>query len=160
MEKLNIIYVDDQREVLSTIGKELEPFEDYFILEECESADETMELLDEVDLNGDFVAIIICDHIMPGKNGIELLTEINEDNRFEHTKKILLTGMATHKDTIMAINKAGIDHYLEKPWKSDELIAMVKELVTLYILEKGIDYNPYLKILDQKILYDKLHKSE
>lgn len=149
MDKLNIIYVDDQREVLSTLSKDLQVFEKYCAVEECESADEALELVNELDTSGDKLAVLISDHIMPGKNGVEFLTEINHDGRFPITKKMLLTGQATHQDTITAINQAGIDKYVEKPWSSEKLIHSVKVLLTRYIFDAGIDYEPYMPILDQ-----------
>ena len=87
MENLFIVIVDDQREVLTTVSKDLDELVDYFTIEECESGDEVLELLDEIDAEGDFVAVIISDHVMPGKNGVELLTEINNDSRFISSRK-------------------------------------------------------------------------
>lgn len=158
MDVLNIIYVDDQREVLSTLSKDLQIFEDYVQVEDCESADEALELVNEIDAQGDKVAVLISDHIMPGKNGVEFLTEINNDARFVHTRKMLLTGQATHQDTITAINYAKIEKYLEKPWKSEELVQAVKALLTQHILDIGIDYNPYMPVLDQTTLLNNLKR--
>ncbi|MFY0650848.1 MAG: response regulator [Cyclobacteriaceae bacterium] len=156
MEKLYIVCVEDQREVLNTVSEQLSVFEEYLVLEECESADEAEELIDEIDANGDFVAVVISDHVMPGKSGVELLVGIQEDGRFEATKKILLTGQATHMDTIQAINQAGIDNYVEKPWESGDLVGKVSTLVTEYIVEKGLDYEAFTEILDKQKLFDLL----
>ncbi|MEN7547475.1 response regulator [Rapidithrix thailandica] len=152
MKKLTIICIDDQREVLSAIASDLNVFEPYCLIEECESADEAMELMEELDAEGKAIALLISDHIMPGKNGVEFLTEINQEHRFRHIKKILLTGLATHQDTIRAINNAGIDHYLEKPYKAQELQQAVKELVTQYILRTGLNYEEYPGLMDQDTL--------
>lgn len=158
MEKIAIIYLDDQREVLSTISKELALFEELFQVEECESAEEAYDLMEELDSKGEHIAVLVSDHIMPGKNGVDFLSEVNADMRFVSTKKILLTGMATHQDTIMAINNARIDKYIEKPWKSEMLVDMVKELLTRFIFEKGLDYQKYIKLLDQKVLFEVLRR--
>lgn len=158
MDKLTIIYVDDQREVLSTISKDLQVFEKYVSLEECESAAEVLEVLDDVEGEGDHVAVIVSDHIMPGKTGVELLAEVHADERFPNTKKMLLTGQATHQDTIEAINTAGVENYLEKPWKAEKLVESVKILLTKYVVKVGIDYQQYMPILDQKTLLDSLSK--
>ncbi|MCG8697751.1 MAG: response regulator, partial [Bacteroidales bacterium] len=152
------VYLDDQREVLSTIAKDLIDFEDLFIVEECESADEAAELIEDIDGQGDHLGVVISDHVMPGKSGVDFLSDVNNDARFSSTKKILLTGMATHQDTIQAINNARIDKYVEKPWQSDQLTNMVKELVTRFIFEKGIDYQKYVKLLDQKVLFEVLRR--
>lgn len=158
MDKLTIIYVDDQREVLSTISKDLQVFEKYVSLEECESAAEALEVLNDVESEGDHVAVIVSDHIMPGKNGVEFLAEVHADDRFPNTKKMLLTGQATHQDTIQAINTAGVQNYLEKPWKADKLVESVKILLTKYVMSVGIDYQAYLPILHQPTLLDSLSK--
>ena len=156
MEKLVIICLDDQREVLNTLTQNLEEFEEKVEIEECESADEAWEVLEEVDSAGDFACLIISDHVMPGKNGVEFLTEVKDDGRFGNSRKILLTGLATHKDTINAINQAEIDMYLEKPWDKKELIATVKTLITKFILKQGVEYEKYMSILDQETLYEDL----
>ena len=154
MENLFIVIVDDQREVLTTVSKDLDELVDYFTIEECESGDEVLELLDEIDAEGDFVAVIISDHVMPGKNGVELLTEINNDSRFISSKKILLTGLATHEDTIQAINQAHIQRYIEKPWDKASFVGIVKELLTRFVLEKGIEYESLRPILDNDVLIE------
>ena len=159
MDKLNIIYVDDQREILSTLSKELQCFEALVSLEECESATEAFGVINEIETAGDHVAVIISDHIMPGKNGVEFLTEIHNDGRFIHTKKMLLTGQATHHDTIAAINNAHIQKYLEKPWKSERLIDDVKMLLTQFVFDVGIDYTPYMSVLHQATLLRNLQNS-
>ncbi len=158
MNKLTIVYVDDQREILSTLSKDLEPFSELVNLEECESGVEALEIIEEVDSEGDMVAIIISDHIMPEMSGVEFLSTIHQDGRFSETKKVLLTGQATHEDTIEAINKAKIQRYIEKPWKSEDIQQIVQQLLTHYIIEKGIDYMPYMSILDKKTLFELLSK--
>lgn len=156
MEKLNLICVDDQREVLSAVLQDLEPLSSWLNIEDCESADEALELMDEFDAEGEFIALVISDHVMPGKTGVELLTEISQDDRFKETKKILLTGQATHHDTITAINLARIESYFEKPWSSQELIARVRTLITEYIFDKGLDYTDYQQELDQNVVLQRL----
>lgn len=157
MDKLYIICVDDQREVLSAVMKDLQPLSQYFLLEECESAEECEELLDELDSSGAHVALVISDHIMPGRSGVELLTQLAGDSRFAATRKVLLTGQATHRDTIEAVNAARIDHYFEKPWDPDELLAVSRRLLTEYALGQRLDYEPYAAALDQATLYRELH---
>jgi len=129
MNKPNIICVDDQREVLNAIKRELDVFSTEFNIVECESASEAEEVVNELNDENQTIALIICDHIMPGENGIEFLARINKDDRFMQTKRMLLTGLASQQDTIKAINEAQIHYYLEKPWDSDELVTVVKKLI-------------------------------
>ena len=159
MEDLYLIIVDDQREVLTTVSKDLESLGEYINIDECESADEVLELMDEIDAEGNFVAVIISDHVMPGKNGVELLKEISQDGRFDKSRKILLTGLATHEDTIEAINQAHIQRYIEKPWDKTDLLSIVKEQLTRYVLDKGMDYEDIRPILDNEVLIEYARKS-
>ncbi|UGA55903.1 response regulator [Vibrio sp. VB16] len=156
MEKLNLICVDDQREVLSAVLQDLEPLSTWLNIEDCESAAEALELMDDFDAEGEFVALIISDHVMPGKTGVELLTEISQDGRFSTTKKILLTGQATHQDTITAINLARIESYFEKPWNAEVLRERARTLVTEFIFDQGLDYTDYQGNLDQNVVLARL----
>ncbi|MFA0439230.1 hypothetical protein BCU70_06310 [Vibrio sp. 10N.286.49.C2] len=159
MEKLNIICVDDQREVLSAVVQDLERLSHWLNIEDCESGAEVLDLLDDLDADGERVAVIISDHVMPGMTGVELLTALSNDSRFKWTKKVLLTGQATHSDTITAINTAGISNYFEKPWNADILTECVRTLVTQFIFDSGLEYQPYHEELDQKEVLKRLSSS-
>lgn len=156
MDRLNVICVDDQREVLSAVLQDLESLSDWLNIEDCESAAEVLELMDELDAQGEHIAVLVSDHVMPGKTGVELLTEVSQDSRFVETKKILLTGQATHTDTINAINQAGIDQYFEKPWKAQILVEAIRTLTTEYIFDVGLDYSDYHQHLDQNVVLKRL----
>ncbi len=158
MDLFNIICIDDQREVLAALLKDLDYFKEYVEVSDCESALEAKELLEELDSREEMVPVIICDHVMPVKSGIDFLIEVNKDPRFVKIKKILLTGLATHQDTIKAINQANIDHYFEKPWDTVALIKLVKTYITEYITENDIDYREYIKIIDHEVLFRKMQK--
>lgn len=153
MEKLRILCVDDQREVLAALSKDLEPLESHFEVLKCESAAEATELLEEINDAGGHTALIICDHIMPGETGVQFLKRLVEDETYRPTKRLLLTGLATHEDTIQAINLAKINCYIEKPWDEESLLKKVKKLLTEYVLESGLDYHEYLPNLDSDTLY-------
>ena len=126
MEKLNIICIDDQRDVLAAVQKDLVFFDPVCDIIECESTEEAEEVLEELYSGEKPVALIICDHIMPGENGVDFLARLQQDDRFSSIASILLTGLATHHDTIEAINRAHISHYVEKPWKTDDFQKKIK----------------------------------
>ncbi len=157
METINIICVDDQQEVLDSIMRDLRPLTPHVRLEEASSVADCRELLEQIDADGDLVALVISDQVMPGASGVDLLRELARDRRFGKTRKVLLTGQATHSDTIEAINDGHIDNYIEKPWEPEHLRAVVKRLLTLYVLDKGLEYAPLMPVLDQQTLFSNLH---
>ena len=158
METPSILCVDDPPEVLHTLRNDLELFAGPFGLFECESAAEGWELLEEIDAEDGGVGVIVCDHVMPEKSGVDFLGEVEEDARFTHTKKMLLTGLATHQDAIQAINRAGLDCYIEKPWDPEQLIGSVRKLMTEFIVQAGVEYQSLMEVLDQQVLYRELRK--
>ena len=156
METINIICVDDQQEVLDSVMRDLRPLASHVRLEEASSVADCMQLLEQIDDDGDHVALVISDQVMPGETGTELLGKVAADRRFAKTRKVLLTGQATHADTINAINDGHIDNYIEKPWQAEKLLAVVKRLLTLYVLDAGLDHNEYMPVLDPTTLFSKL----
>ncbi len=157
METINIICVDDQPEVLDSVMRDLRPLTPHVRLEDATSVDECKSLVEQIDADGDHVALIISDQVMPEATGVDLLRAITADRRFRKTRKVLLTGQASHADTIEAINEGHIDNYVEKPWEPERLISVVKRLLTLYVLDAGLETAPLMPVLDQPTLISKLH---
>lgn len=158
METINIICVDDQSDVLDSVMRDLRSLEQYYRVEGAESASDCLSLMDKMDTRGEWVGLVISDHVMPGGNGVELLQKISKDARFLETRKILLTGQANHADTIRAVNEAHIDNYFEKPWNPEDLLATTKSLLTGFVLDKGVEYKDFLPVLDQLTLLSYLKK--
>lgn len=152
MSNFKIVCVDDQREILAALKKDLSGLEQFFQIDYCESTDEAKDVLDHCDADGMYAVLIICDHVMPGQNGIEFLSEIKRDDRFAAIPSVLLTGLATHQDTINAINDASIQAYVEKPWNKDELLEHVKKQYTLSVVKSGMDYQHMMSVLDQEVV--------
>ena len=146
------------RDSLDSVLRDLRPLAKFFRIEGCESAAAAQTLMDEIAADGDMLGLVISDHVMPGKNGVDLLGSISKDDRFTATRKILLTGQATHADTIRAVNEAHIDSYFEKPWKPHELLAQAKHLLTLFIFDKGVEPADFLPVLDQTVLLERLRR--
>ncbi len=152
MKKAHIIIIDDQIDVLSALLRDLKPFRDRFVLDDCESADEASELMEELEVAGEKIALIISDHIMPNKNGITLFAELAHDQRFEGVRKILITGQASHQDTINAINNASIDYYISKPWNVEELHKVVRQMITHWICDHELDHKDFEGMIDTDVL--------
>ncbi len=156
MSKPTIICIDDQGEILDILERELAVFSEKLSVECCESAADAMVLINEIDSHGGQVALIISDQRMPAQSGVDFLTQITKDSRFGHTKKILLTGQASHEDTINAINLAKVDMYIEKPWQTAQLISKVKYLVTHFLFDQDLYEAHYQSIADTQVLLERL----
>ncbi|MEM9418341.1 MAG: response regulator [Planctomycetota bacterium] len=161
MSKPVILCIDDQREVLAALIKDLEPFAEYFDIIDAESAEDAGAVLDDMIDHGMPVALIISDHVMPGITGVSFLTQLRNRGDLPNTRKLLLTGLATHEDTIRAINEAAIDQYIAKPWHVDQLFEVVGRLVTQFILAVYPDsYQLYLPILNQDVILERMQHGQ
>lgn len=156
MDKIYVMCVDDQRDVLASVARDLRPFSDWIIVEECESADEALQLLEEMESKERPLGLIVCDHIMPGTLGVDFLAKVENAGHFRRVKKILMTGQATHQDAIDAINFAKIDGYIEKPWDGEKLREVCRRLLTEYIFDAGLEPLQYAKVADSKIMLERM----
>jgi two-component system chemotaxis response regulator CheY len=148
MNDIIILVLEDEAEVRAAIARDLEVFATTFRVEVCDDAEDARAVIDETRAAGNQVGLILCDHLLPGLRGTDFLVELNQDPATSQMRKVLLTGQAGHDDTIRAINEGGLDHYIAKPWKVDELHAIVREQLTEYVLTETDDLLPYVNILD------------
>ena len=74
--------------------------------------------------------IIICDVMMPGKDGFEVCKTLKSDERTDHIPIIILTAKVTTKDRLIGLSH-GADAYLAKPFNKDELFTRLDQLVLL-----------------------------
>lgn len=120
MNKIKLLFVDDEKPFLDTITKRLEKRDiDVFAVYGGKEA------LIELENNKKIQAIIL-DVKMPGMDGIETLIEIKK--RFPLIEVIMLTGHATVETAIDGM-KLGAFDYLMKPCDIDVLATKVKDAV-------------------------------
>ena len=148
MSDIYILCVEDEPEVLDVIVRDLSSLEEVFPIEMALSADEAREIVQEIKDRGDTLGLVICDHVMPGDKGVELLIEMQADSFTERSRKLLLTGQAGLDATVEAVNKAKLNRYIAKPWDPDNLVEIARDELTTYVIEKEKDLLRYMGVLD------------
>ena len=115
MPKPVLLTVDDDREVLRAIERDLRRnyASEYRVLR-AESGQAAMEIVRELKLRNNSVALFLVDQRMPGLSGVEFLEQAIE--LYPDAKRVLLTAYADTDAAIAAINAVGVNHYLLKPW--------------------------------------------
>ncbi|MCP9291397.1 response regulator [Gracilimonas sediminicola] len=151
-EKIYILIVEDELEVMDALIKDLEKFEEFFPVEAANNADEARDVIDYILDHGHKVGLILCDHVLPGQNGVDLLIELQQLPEAAKSRKVLVTGQAGHEDTILAINKADLDHYIAKPWTKEQLEEVVLAELTDYVIANKKNLLPFMQILDAEKL--------
>jgi len=121
MEMGVLMCVDDEVIVLTALKDQLRrAYGSDFVVEVAESAEEALELLDELSEQGHKVLVIVSDWLMPGMKGDEFLIQAHQ--RFPTVVKIMLSGQAEQSAVDRARREAGLHEFLAKPWNAAELV--------------------------------------
>jgi len=72
--------------------------------------------------------LIICDVMMPGMNGIELVRHLRSNPNFKSVPVIFLTAKTSPLDVIEGIN-SGARHYVTKPFQMKDLLEKVAKAI-------------------------------
>ncbi len=74
--------------------------------------------------------VVICDVMMPTMNGYQVTRVLRHDSRTSHIPIIMLTALNTKESRIKGWRE-NIDTYITKPFDSTELIAQLKNILTI-----------------------------
>jgi CheY-like chemotaxis protein len=126
MEKGVLLCVDDEIIVLTALKDQLRrAFGSDFHIDVAESAEEALELLDELALDGHKLLVIVSDWLMPGMKGDEFL--IKAHGRFPQVVKIMLSGQAESAAVDRARREADLHDFLSKPWNAAALVESINQ---------------------------------
>ena len=111
--------------------------------------------------------LIVTDLMMPEMDGLELCRLVKGDQRTSHIPLVMLTAKATVESRITGFN-TGADDYLEKPFRVDELLDRIRNLLLQreklkekYISLMGVDVdNMRVSGMDEQFLKKALAEVE
>src|SRR5213080_711696 len=115
MAKPVLLTVDDDSDVLRAIERDLRSKygADYRVIG-SDSPQEALNVLKQLKVRNDSVALLLADQRMPQMDGVTFLREGIEI--FPDAKRALLTAYADTNAAISAINEANINYFFMKPW--------------------------------------------
>ena len=125
-----IVIVDDDEHVLRAIQRDMRNhYREEYRISATESAVEALELVKELKLKNETVALFVSDQRMPEMEGIEFLSAAKA--LYPDAKMVLLTAYSDIEAAIRAINDVKLDYYLLKPWNPPEekLYPVVNDLL-------------------------------
>lgn len=73
--------------------------------------------------------LVLSDYRMPGMSGTDFLTAFRDIQ--PHAARLILSGYADLNGLIKAINEAGIQRFIAKPWNDYELVSAVAQALAL-----------------------------
>src|SRR5215472_3480636 len=115
MAKPVLLSVDDDSDVLRAIERDLRSHygAEYRVLA-SDSPQAALDILRQLKVRNDPVALLLADQRMPKMDGIGFLQEAREI--FPEAKRALLTAYADTNAAISAINDVSINYFFLKPW--------------------------------------------
>ena len=93
------------------------------------------------------IDVVISDFLMPQMNGVEFLGHLSKQQ--PEAVRILLTGFADKENAIRAINEVGLYQYVEKPWKNEDLLLLLRNAVNQKTLRRQLSEK--VSALDQLV---------
>jgi len=130
MPKPILFSVDDDSDVLRAIERDLRSQygADYRVIG-SDSPAKALDILKQLKVRNDSVALMLADQRMPHMNGVEFLQQGMQI--FPDAKRALLTAYADTNAAITAINEANINYFFMKPWDppQDHLYPQLDDLL-------------------------------
>jgi CheY-like chemotaxis protein len=127
VEDMSVLVVDDEEKIGELIKVFLEsafPFRSVVLAPNALQATQKC-------LNQEF-DLMIVDHVMPGKVGIEFIEQIRNSIKFNRVKIILISGYLQQEDVLQAI-KFGVKHIVVKPFSRQQLVNQVADILDISI---------------------------
>ena len=130
MPKPILLSVDDDADVLRAIERDLRSHygAEYRVIG-SDSPEGALDLLKQLKVRNDPVALLLADQRMPRMDGVKFLQEARDI--YPGAKRALLTAYADTNAAISAINHANINYFFMKPWDppTDLLYPQIDDLL-------------------------------
>lgn len=117
----HVLIVDDDEQVTDTMARVLEALGPGRM--EIYIANDPLTIKVPLQLD-----LVIADYRMPGATGVEVIEGIRRIH--PHVRAVLITGYSDLDIATEAINRARVDHFLEKPFDAGTLLEVVEEVLT------------------------------
>jgi diguanylate cyclase (GGDEF)-like protein len=127
--KCSLLVVDDEPYLLPTLAALLAS---EYEVETTDSAEAAQAILARRSVD-----IVLTDQKMPRRTGVQLLEWVREHS--PRTVRLLMTGYAEVEDAVAAINRGQVYHYLLKPWRTEELLQVLRNAAEKCHLERSRD---------------------
>lgn len=73
--------------------------------------------------------LIVCDVMMPGRSGLDLLTQVKEDTSTRDIPVVILTNLSGENDRKLALDKGAVDFWVKKDVDPEAMVDEVKKLI-------------------------------
>lgn len=123
IEEMNVLVLDDEEKICSLIKVFLETSFNFKSIVVATTVVQANQKL----INQEF-DLLITDHVLPGKLGIDFVKNLRQSVKFNRLKVILISGYLQQEDVLKAIG-VGVRNVLVKPFTRQQLIQQVNDVL-------------------------------
>lgn len=125
IEDMNVLVLDDEEKICSLIKVFLETSFNFKSIVVATTVVQANQKL----INQEF-DLLITDHVLPGKLGIDFIKNLRQSVKFNRLKVILISGYLQQEDVLKAIG-VGVRNVLVKPFTRQQLIQQVNDVLRI-----------------------------
>ncbi len=149
-KSVKILIVEDEEKLAKHLKKGLQ--QEGYMVDYSLSGEEAEKY---IQLNSDSLDLIILDHMLPGKNGLELCRAVRDQKIT--VPVLMLTVKDTAEDIVKGLD-SGVDDYLTKPFSFEVMLARVRALLRRprheqYVFQELRSGNLVLNTRTRKVSY-------
>jgi len=126
-----ILIVDDEPFNLDLLEQELS--DQGYVIERANDGAEALQKVPSF-----LPDVILLDYMMPKMNGLEVVKQLKQDEKYKGIPVILLTAKASQEDKVKGLD-AGADDYVVKPFEAFELLARVRSMVRIKQMHDALE---------------------
>jgi diguanylate cyclase (GGDEF)-like protein len=127
--KCSLLIVDDEHIILETLSRLLGTDFDVLAVDSAEAAQQVF--------GERSVDLVLADQNLPGMSGVQLLSWVQQHS--PQTIRLMMTGLARLEDAVDAINCGQVYRFLCKPWRTPELLQVLRSASRAFLLERSHD---------------------
>lgn len=150
MEKIKIAIVDDNKDLIRTMGSYFDQHPEIEIIGTAVNGKLCLELLDSIQPD-----VLLLDIIMPHLDGIAVLDNLQKDNKLKDIQVIMLTAFG-QEDVMKQAVDLGASYFMLKPFEFERLVTQIKQVAAKkgFVQEEPVKANPEKEALQNKRMID------
>ena len=150
MEKIKIAIVDDNKDLIRTMGSYFEQHPEIEVIGTAVNGKLCLELLENIQPD-----VLLLDIIMPHLDGIAVLDNLQKDNKLKDIQVIMLTAFG-QEDVMKQAVDLGASYFMLKPFEFERLVTQIKQVAAKkgFVQEDPIKANPEKDALKNKRFID------
>ena len=125
IQDMNILVIDDEEKICELIKIFLESAYPFHSIVTAPNSAQAMQKFQNQEFD-----LLIIDHVMPGKVGLEFIEQLKSNVKFHKLKIILISGYLKQEDVQTAI-QLGVKNIVVKPFTRQQLVNQVSEVLKI-----------------------------